>query len=229
MRKLLASAADLILGASCPGCGRPGLGTCRACAAQTKVELIHREVAGLPAVAGGAYGGRLREVLLSFKVGQQTGHDRLLSYLLAAAIVELIGVRSAVVLVPVPTSRRSRRERDRDLVLELARGSASQLRRLGVAAKVVRALRLVRQPEDQHELDQAARQQNLAGAMGVRRQLGPHSHVVVIDDILTTGATLCEAVRALSESTDTPILGCAIVAAVKSFAGTENTSPISSG
>ena len=229
MRKLVAGAADLILGATCPGCGHPGLGICRVCASRTRVQLVHRSVAGLPAVAGGAYSGPLREFLLSFKVGQQAGHERLLSYLLAAAIVELIGEASAVVLVPVPPSRRSLRERDRDLVLELARGSAKQLQRLGVSARVVRALRLVRQPADQHDLDQASRQANLAGAMGVRRQVGPQSRVVVVDDILTSGATLSEAVRALAEGDGASILGSAIVAAGKSLSGPENTSPISSG
>jgi predicted amidophosphoribosyltransferase len=59
-----------------------------------------------------------------------------------------------------------------------------------------------------------AREQNLAGALGVSRgadRLLRHSDVVVVDDIVTTGATLREAARVLRESGHRP-LGAAVVA-----------------
>jgi predicted amidophosphoribosyltransferase len=117
-----------------------------------------------------------------------------------------------VVVVPVPSSRRARRRRGEDTVHRLAVLAAARVRRDEVRAmahgrtrrqhrlRVVRALRLVRTVADQAGLDAGARRENLAGALQVRADLLPAVRgrpCVVVDDVLTTGATTGEAVRAL--------------------------------
>jgi predicted amidophosphoribosyltransferase len=70
---------------------------------------------------------------------------------------------------------------------------------------------LARTPEDQAGLDRVQRLANLAGAF---RAVGVHPSgpVVVVDDIVTTGATLAEAVRAC-QAAGRPVIGGAVVAA----------------
>jgi predicted amidophosphoribosyltransferase len=96
---------------------------------------------------------------------------------------------------------------------DLARAARGHLVRLGVDVVVTQALAYRRTTEDQAGLGAAARAANLAGAFRVRAgRLPAGRDVVVIDDILTTGATVAEAVRVLSEEGRRPI-GAAVAGA----------------
>jgi len=71
----------------------------------------------------------------------------------------------------------------------------------------------VRDVADQAGLDAGQRARNLAGALRVRAWRGPAPPVVVVvDDLVTTGASLAEAARALCAG-GLPVLGAAVVAA----------------
>ena len=133
-----------------------------------------------------------------------------------------------VLLVPVPTSRRARHRRRDDPLRRIARCAAARLREQGVPARVVAGLRVRGTPADQAGLSRAERVANLAGRFavrhGARAALGAPGAgaaaqstggagaplVVVVDDVLTTGATVREAVRALAAAG----IGVAAVATV---------------
>jgi predicted amidophosphoribosyltransferase len=75
------------------------------------------------------------------------------------------------------------------------------LRAQGVPAVVRRLLVPVGQVRDQAGLDATERARNLAGSMAARRPGAPVlGRLVVVDDVVTTGATLREAQRALEEA-----------------------------
>jgi ComF family protein len=95
-------------------------------------------------------------------------------------------------IVPVPLHPRRLRSRGYNQALELARPLG---RRLGVpvASDVLGRARMTRA---QTELDAAARARNVSAAFAVRR-VPPQKHVAVVDDVMTTGATLAECARAL--------------------------------
>ncbi|GAA3532076.1 hypothetical protein AFL01nite_20130 [Aeromicrobium flavum] len=214
MRGWWQAAADLVLGACCPLCGGPGLRPCRPCAATIAPEPLVQHVGDLPVAVAGLHEGPRRDALLTWKVGGAATLDEVMAHHLAAAVLTLIGDGSSVTLVPVPSTRRSRRERGRDLVSDLATATARRLAVVGVDARVRPVLRLVRQPRDQHALGREERAHNLAGSM--RCAAFPTGPVVVVDDVLTTGSTLAEAVRALSAEGAMEILGAAtLVAAVE--------------
>jgi predicted amidophosphoribosyltransferase len=117
-----------------------------------------------------------------------------------------------LLIVPVPTQRSARLSRGLDVVGAMARQACGSLRRAGRPAAIVPALRYARRVADQVGLDASARADNLSEAFVVgplRRRAGgslsgpvPLSSerglVVLLDDILTTGATLREATRALA-------------------------------
>jgi ComF family protein len=94
-------------------------------------------------------------------------------------------------LVPVPLHRTRLRERGYDQALELARRVA---RACGVAVRAD-ALRRVRATARQSELAAGARRRNVRGAFAVVGALPPH--VALLDDVMTTGATLRAAASAL--------------------------------
>lgn len=222
MGKLAVSAADLILGARCPGCECPALGLCRSCGAAIRPDpRVAWPTPTPPAlrgpdvtpIAAGVNAGVLRAALIAWKEQGRFGLTTPLAHLLAASVVELTPVGTSILLVPVPTSRRSKRSRGSDVVDELARESVRLLRKVGVDVRVEQALTYARSTADQSGLDSSARSANLSGAFRLRRgTLGTPGQVIVIDDILTTGATVGEAVRVLTAANRRPI-GAAVVAA----------------
>ena len=186
--------------------------------------------ATLPGFASSAYDGVIRSALLDYK---ERGRlclrfelaDSLLVGVLAAAITT--GVVNAAIttggrtplsqrsllLVPVPSAWATRRARGHDPVGALATLAARQLRALRIDARAVRALRQGRAVGDQAGLDVASRWANLAGALAVSRPARIRGRdVIVVDDIVTTGATAREAARALS-SAGARVLAVACVAA----------------
>ncbi len=213
MRALVVPAADLLLGARCAGCGGPALVLCRACGQLVRPDPTTVGESVVPVVAAGVNGGVLRRVVLAWKEEGVTRLTDVLRHHVAAAVVPHVRDRGPVALVPVPTSRRSRRRRGADLVEEVARAAATLLGGIGIDAVVVPALSYARHTEDQAGLDAVARRANLDGAFVARRRTGPSPRqVVVVDDIVTTGATTDEAVRALCAAGRRPA-GVAVIAA----------------
>ncbi len=210
---LATAAADLLLGATCPGCAAPSRTVCGACLralAPAPRAVLEDPV---PVVAAGAHAGTLREVVIAWKEHGRRGLTPVLAHLAAAAVVSLVDGAPSVQLVPVPTSRRSRRARGTDVVADLATSTARLLGDVGLDCTTRGLLRMRRQTRDQADLGALERAENLAGAF-VADPAGPTagaSHpVVVLDDVVTTGATLAESVRAL-HAADHHVVGAVTV------------------
>ncbi len=209
---LALAAADLVLGAACPGCGVASRAVCARClgAMRPTPSTVHRRPVRV--VAAGVHGGVLQRTVVAWKEVPTPSLAPVLAHLLAASVCELLEGADETVLVPVPSSRRSRRARGADVVDQLTAATRGVLDGLGVRATVARGLRMSRQTADQSGLGARERAANLAGAfVAVPRRLRPGS-VVVVDDVVTTGATLRVAVRAL-RAHDVPVLGAATVSA----------------
>jgi predicted amidophosphoribosyltransferase len=194
VRRIVDALAELILGSSCPGCQTPAFGICQSC--QTLLlysRPVHASSGGIPVVAGGHYAGILREVILTAKERRGLGCLPVLSRLLARAIAEVAEPGS--ILVPVPTAPARIAERGIDLPLDTALGAARSLGRQGLPLRVIPALRLTRVPADQSGLGPSARADNVAHSMRWKRRPAT-SPVIIVDDLVTTGSTLAEAVRA---------------------------------
>lgn len=195
--------ADLVLGGRCPGCDLPAFGLCPGCAAVLRglrPQRVSRPLPGFPPTsAAGEYTAELRRVLLAAKERQALIQLRPLGGLLAGAIADrlLAGEpEQPVWLVPVPSVRARVIERGLDLTAALATAAARRLRRCGLRVGVLPAVRLVRQLDDQAGLGRQQRLANSTGGYRCRTPM-PAGAVVVIDDVVTTGATLVAVTAAL--------------------------------
>ncbi|QSI47433.1 ComF family protein [Thermobispora bispora] len=202
---MLAALLDLLLPPRCAGCGAPGAPACPGCTALLRAPALRPpEPAppGLPECWSAArYAGPARRMILAYKERGRTALAPVLAGCLAEVVAAALGGRPApVALVPVPSARAAVRRRGHDPMGVLATRAAALLRERGVPAVVVRALRPARRVADQAGLTAAERAANLAGALEARAPRGRWPaglSAVPVDDIVTTGATLAEASRAL--------------------------------
>lgn len=212
---------DLLLGSRCVVCGDPGRALCRRCT--LLLPRVGRVCWPTPTPAGlalpvsaGEYDGALRLLVNAHKERARFALARPLGLLLAAAVASLPSAPDGAgrVLVPVPSRARVVRSRGHDPMLRVARAAAARLRQRGEPTRVAGLLRSTRQAQDQTGLTSGERMMNLAGSMRCVRAPGDPRAVVVVDDVLTTGATAREAQRAL-EDAGVPVAGIATVAATR--------------
>jgi predicted amidophosphoribosyltransferase len=195
---LLAAVVDLVLPRLCLGCGVAGSALCRRCLPGAPRAVLDEPVPGLPVLAGAAYGGAVRRAVLAFKERGRRDLVGTLGLVLGRTVAALMAglPREATVLVAVPSSRSAAAARGGDHVLRLAR-RAAVVSGVRVAPGV---LQLGRAVQDSAGLGRRGREQNLHGALRARAPTGGRAgprRAIVVDDIVTTGATLREAVRAL--------------------------------
>jgi predicted amidophosphoribosyltransferase len=207
---------DLVLPADCAGCAAPAghwRGLCGDCgaalaAAQPQRVRPRPEPAGLPrCVALAAYGGSLREAILAYKERGRHALSGPLGDRLADVVAVALGAPGAVLLVPVPATAAAARDRYGDHMLRLARRAARELTRRGWQAGVACPLRARPRP-DSAELSSADRLRAAGAAFAlvpgrlpaVRAALGGGARLVLVDDAVTTGATLAAAATRLREA-----------------------------
>jgi len=157
----------------CPRCGRPGApATCAACrAAPPPWERI---------AAAAVFGGPVADAVHALTYGGRPAAATPLGRWMA----ERPGVPAGGAIVAVPLGHRRRLERGYDQAALLA----DALARASGAPRLRGALRRVRDTPPQVGRDRAARCANVRGAFAATRAVA-RRQVVLVDDVVTTGAT----------------------------------------
>lgn len=224
---LLAALVDLVLPSFCAGCDGGSAGAagrsplCPGCLAALGRPARRFSPdpcpPGLPPVwAVAVYAGPVRSALLAHKEEGRLA----LAGPLGAAVARAASAgcpAGPLLLVPVPSAPSAVRRRGHDPTRRLAVSAAARLRAQGLEAGQLPALRQARAVADQAGLGTAARRSNLAGALNVPDRLHAQVRrrpVVLVDDVMTTGATLREAARALRAAGAT-VTAAAVVAATE--------------
>ncbi|MEM6278174.1 MAG: ComF family protein [Verrucomicrobiota bacterium] len=148
--------------------------------------------------------GQAREMMHAYKYGKQLHLSRLFGHLLHQVWEDSrLGEVDSWWVVPVPLHRRRQRQRGFNQALEIARefvGSAPKGRNLILSSCLKRTRYTVRQAQ----LDRKERLANLHKAFSVTklpsRSDCPERGFLLVDDVMTTGATVSECARVLRES-----------------------------
>lgn len=136
------------------------------------------------------YAAPLDRLLVRFKFHEDLAAGRLLSQLMAQT---LASAPRPDALVPVPLHRARLRRRGYDQALEIAKPLARALDLRVEGDLLVRT----RATDAQSRLDADARRRNLRDAFAIRPGVALPAHVALVDDVMTTGATLRAAATAL--------------------------------
>lgn len=208
---------DLLVPPACASCGGFGATLCAQCVARFRPPS-RDEDRFVAADAGAVIGERLELALAAFEYAdplrgalqrlKYAGASRVAESLAAAALPRfalLLAIGGRAPLVPVPLHPDRRRERGYNQALLLARSLATA-HDLPVREALVRE----RSTTKQHRLDRTARLRNLVGAFRIAKGERVPPVAILVDDILTTSATLEACASVLRDAGATRVYGFTI-------------------
>jgi ComF family protein len=135
-------------------------------------------------------------------IGSKVGH------FIGSELLEPEDIRSSVV-VPVPLHRKREIERGYNQSEWVARG-IKEVTGIPLDSRMVIRRRMT---ATQTRLGRDARMANVEGAFSMRRSLPPECHVILVDDTITSAATLFSCARVLLEAGAASVLPIAVASA----------------
>ena len=194
---------DLVLPLECGGCGAPATRWCPACTRELAVKpdqphlITPRLEPGVPVFSLGRYAGARREAIINVKEHGRTDLIKPLAGALHFGVMNLLTwgvIDTPLCVVPAPTRRSAARRRGGDPVTRMALAATGGCPGITVAA----ALRMRAFVRDSVGLSGTDRQRNIAGRVKAVKAVA--GDVLLVDDIVTTGATAAESVRVLESN-----------------------------
>lgn len=191
---------DMVLPLCCGGCGATATRWCPSCEAAWTVRadqphvLTPRVDPGVPVFSLGRYAGARRQGIIALKEHGRRDLVAPLARALAGGLHQLAAwgvIALPFTVVPAPTRRLAARRRGGDPVTRIAAAATAA----DPAIAMLPALRTAALVRDSVGLGSTARERNIAGR--VRLTARPSGEVLLVDDVVTTGATAREAVRML--------------------------------
>lgn len=217
LQQVLTDTLAVIAPVECVGCGEPDVSLCVPCSQPFRSRAIEvqraisRELFGRPVLACASYQGASRAVVVGFK---DHGHYRIAPFLaqsLARLLEPLVDAHPHAIIVPVPSTIRGRLRRGIEPTSLLSR----ELQRLRPQWHFSAALQVPRRA-----LSWMARPSKTLSRRERLATLRPFSvdravvnqEVILLDDVVTTGATLEACARAIRKNGGVVVAAVALVA-----------------
>lgn len=204
MREIL----QLLFPVSCLVCESPGANICTVCYRTIDPRVRQREIDGSKLWAGANYGEQLAKIILLAKEQNNSPARDFLADLIVHTFMAAreFGTKSSI-FIPVPSSRSANRVRGFRHALLLSRVAGKKIEKMcETKIEVKELLEVNRKISDQSNLNKAERLRNLSGAYSVSNlkkesvsDLNSYP-IFLIDDLVTTGSSTREGLRALNEA-----------------------------
>ena len=183
--------SQLIFPSRCFGCRVLGPSICSACRRDWHPHYYKTKFDALTVHSALLYSPTASKIILAAKESSLKGADDLIIEAIIHTLNKAIPDTTFFRLVPVPSSKVSQRRRGRSFVVDLV----SQIsQRTGIP--MIDCLQVSRKVLDQSGLHRDERATNLAGAFALSSRV--RGELILVDDVVTTGATLREAARAVN-------------------------------
>jgi predicted amidophosphoribosyltransferase len=183
--------SQLLFPSRCFGCQKLGPTICSACRSSWHPHYYRTKFESLTVHSALLYTPTASKIIVAAKESGIKGADQLIINALIHALERSKIDPTLCRLVPIPSSRSSQRRRGRSFMVELVRHISDQ-----TGIQMVDCLELSRRVLDQSGLHRDERATNLAGAFRLTSQV--RGELILVDDVVTTGATLREAYRAVN-------------------------------
>lgn len=193
--KSLRALQELIFPIRCLGCSSLGLSICSQCRRYWHPHIFRRfsrSAPSFPIYSAVQYSPIAGKVLLAAKEQRVLQADELILAALRRSLMHCLQEQGMAILIPIPSRHSVARSRGRQFVSDLSRQLSQDIH-----LPTFDNLEHIRKVRDQSTLDARQRSENLHGAMSAVKYLS--GRAILIDDLVTTGATLDEAARALRE------------------------------
>ncbi len=182
---------QLLFPSRCFGCQKIGPSICSECRSSWHPHYYRTKVDGLTVHSSLLYTPTASKIILAAKESGLKRADELVIDAIVLALQRSKLDLTLSRLVPIPSSKSSQRRRGRSFIVDLVHQISW---RTGI--EVVDCLQLSRRVLDQSGLHRQERSTNLAGAFRVSSHV--RGELILVDDVVTTGATLREAFRAVN-------------------------------
>lgn len=193
----LSALSELLFPSRCLGCRRLGIGICSQCRALWHPHIYRTQIAAVgfafPVYSAVSYSLVAQKVLLGAKEGALHDADKLILQALSHSLAYFYSEIGIADLVPIPSRGINNRKRGRDFIMEQTYALSQK-----PPVRVRKILSHSRKVKDQTTLNSRSREINLNQSMRcANREDSSNIPVIIIDDLVTSGATLREAGRAL--------------------------------
>lgn len=189
--KIFDELSQLLFPSRCYGCSILGPTICSACRSQWHPHYYKTNIGPISVHSSLLYSPTASKIILASKENGLRGADDLIIQAIIQVLERAKIDKQHFRLVPIPSSKNSQRKRGRSFMVDI-----TQQVSVHTGIPISDCLQISRRIKDQSGLNKLARNSNMQGAFSLKSSA--RGQLIVVDDVVTTGATLREAARALN-------------------------------
>jgi predicted amidophosphoribosyltransferase len=214
--KSIYSLKELIYPNICICCGKTGAKICHNCSKYWLAKPNKSKVENNCLFFVTTYDETTSPIILAAKELGSREAVKLIAISITSSIsfaILNLGLSQPIHLVTIPSQLSEIRRRGRDHIEDLVQEVITQLRQQNIDAIYLPILKPIKKIKDQSDLNGLQRKENMSHAFIVKSSPISQSAVILIDDLVTTGASIQEGVRALAEAKitiDAVVTACAV-------------------